>query len=242
MLRVLICDDSKISLDINKVYIEEFTRKRNVQAEISAFSEINEELEQLIQKQKIDIAVLDIDFHNKKEGIRLGKKTLQYQPYAAVIFVTNYVEYAMEAFEIIPFGFLQKPIIEDKFERLFVRALIQLNGLVATKNNSSIEVVANGMHQILKENSIFFIEKVGHVAQINTKTGVYGVYDSLKSLEEKLSPCFIKINKGILVNMNHVMQVTNKMVKLRNGNELPISQRKTRYVQETVNDFLSGFH
>ena len=142
MINILICDDSKLSLDINKAYVSDFLRKNKVKAECYTFQEINDQLKKLYQTMPIDIALLDIDFQRGEEGIELARNILKNSPLAIIIFVTSHEEYALDAYNLAAFGYITKPIEEKKFEKLFARALLQLRGINSIKNNHNIEFVA----------------------------------------------------------------------------------------------------
>lgn len=105
----------------------------------------------------IDIAVLDIDFQKGEEGIELARNLMKSNPLVIIIFVTSHEEYALDAFNLTAFGYITKPIEEKKFEKLFTKALLQLRGIHAVKNNNAIEFVANGKKQMVKENSILLL-------------------------------------------------------------------------------------
>lgn len=230
MINILICDDSKLSLDINKAYISDFVRKCKVKAECYTFREINEHLEKLYQTVPIDIAVLDIDFQRGEEGIELAGNIMKYNPLAIIIFVTSHEEYALDAYNLTAFGYITKPIEEKKFEKLFTRALVQLRGIHAVKNNPTIDFIANGKKQLVKENSILYVEKSGHTVNIVTDKQTFSVYDTLKNLEERLSDLFLQVNKGTLVNRNYITEITDHTITITTGETFIIPVRKVKEV------------
>lgn len=232
MINILICDDSKLSLDINKAYVSDFVRKSKVKAECYTFQEINDQLKKLYNSIPIDIAVLDIDFQRGEEGIELAQKLMRSNPLVIIIFVTSHEEYALDAYNMTAFGYITKPIEEKKFEKLFTRALLQIRGIHAVKNNATIEFVANGKKQLIKENSILYVEKSGHTVNIVTEKQIFTVYDSLRNLEEKFSKMFLQVNKGTLVNRNYISEITNQTITITTGKTFEIPIRKVKEVHE----------
>ena len=232
MINILICDDSKLSLDINKAYVGDFLRKNKVKAECYTFQEINDQLKKLYQTMPIDIALLDIDFQRGEEGIELARNILKNSPLAIIIFVTSHEEYALDAYNLAAFGYITKPIEEKKFEKLFARALLQLRGINSIKNNHNIEFVANGKKQLVKEKNILYVEKSGHTVNIVTDKQTFCVYDSLKNVEEKFSNLFLQVNKGKLVNRNYITELTNQRIFITTGKSFSIPIRKVKEVQE----------
>ncbi|MBP5310791.1 MAG: response regulator [Lachnospiraceae bacterium] len=62
-----------------------------------------------VKNNPVDIALLDIDMPDMN-GIALAAKVKNIQPNCAVIFLTAYAEYALEAFAIHASGYLMKPV------------------------------------------------------------------------------------------------------------------------------------
>lgn len=232
MINILICDDSKLSLDINKAYVSDFVRKSKVKADCYTFQEINDQLKKLYNSIPIDIAVLDIDFQRGEEGIELAQNLMRSNPLVIIIFVTSHEEYALDAYNMTAFGYITKPIEEKKFEKLFTRALLQIRGIHSVKNNATIEFVANGKKQLIKENSILYVEKSGHTVNIVTEKQIFAVYDSLRNLEEKFSKMFLQVNKGTLVNRNYITEITNQTITITTGKTFDIPVRKVKEVHE----------
>ncbi len=242
MINILICDDSKLSLDINKAYVNEYATKNKVRAKCYTFQEISKELEKLYQTMPIDIALLDIDFQRGEEGIELARKILKHSPLAIIIFVTSHEEYALDAYNLAAFGYITKPIDEKKFERVFTRAIVQLRGIRAIKNNHNIEFVSNGKKQLIKEKNILYVEKSGHTVNIVTEKQTFSVYDTLKNLEEKLSNLFLQVNKGTLVNRNFITDINDQTITITTGECFNIPGRKVKevhaaYLEESENEF-----
>lgn len=232
MINILICDDSKLSLDINKAYVSDFVRKSKIKAECYTFQEINEQLKKLYNSVAIDIAVLDIDFQRGEEGIELAQNLMRSNPLVIIIFVTSHEEYALDAYKLTAFGYITKPIEEKKFEKLFTRALLQIRGIHAVKNNATIEFVANGKKQLMKESSIMYVEKSGHTVNIATERKIFTVYDSLRNMEGKFSKIFLRVNKGTLVNRNYITEITNQTITITTGKTFDIPVRKVKEVHE----------
>lgn len=230
MINILICDDSKLSLDINKAYVTNFLSKKRLKAECYTYREISEELAELYKRVHIDIALLDIDFQKGEEGIELARNLMKSNPLVIIIFITSHEEYAMDAYNMTAFGYLTKPYEEKQFEKVFARALLQLRGIMAVKNNADVEFVANGKKQVLKENSILYVEKSGHTVNVITEKQTFSIYDSLKNIIDKFSDNFIQVNKGTLVNRNYITGITGQVITITTGKQFEIPVRKVKEV------------
>ena len=73
--------------------------------------------------QSYDLAFLDIDFGNRRgAGIDLARRIRQKRNDTIIIFVTSYVEYAPEGYELRAFRYLLKTDVDTKLELYFSRA------------------------------------------------------------------------------------------------------------------------
>lgn len=66
-----------------------------------------------LKNNRADLALLDIDMP-EMTGLVLAAKMKEIQPDIAIIFVTGYSEYAVDAFQLHAAGYLLKPIGKDK--------------------------------------------------------------------------------------------------------------------------------
>ena len=78
-----------------------------------------------------DIYILDIEMHGMN-GLELAKKLRANDPNAIIVFLTNYSKYVFDAFEVITFDFLIKPISFESFQKVILKSI---NYLSMTKKN-----------------------------------------------------------------------------------------------------------
>lgn len=65
-----------------------------------------------LDENSTDVALLDIDMPDIS-GIELARELQKRQPQIAIIFLTGYAQYALDAFSIHASGYLMKPVTED---------------------------------------------------------------------------------------------------------------------------------
>lgn len=94
-MRILICDDEQKLIDLELSILQEYCRSTNIAATFFTFTDslsagnIGE----------FDIAFLDIDME-KLNGIELARKLRSKNPTSIIIFVTNFIQYAPEGYEV----------------------------------------------------------------------------------------------------------------------------------------------
>ena len=107
-MRIICVDDEKLVLGFAVHLCKELPQVD----EVKGFSSALEALDWL-KENPADIALLDIDMPNMN-GISLAVKIKEQCPHTAIIFLTGYSHYAVEAFKIHAQGYLLKPISKEK--------------------------------------------------------------------------------------------------------------------------------
>ena len=65
------------------------------------------------ERNRVDVALLDIDMPDMS-GLELAAAIREIQPDVAIIFVTGYAQYALDAFQVHASGYLLKPVSRER--------------------------------------------------------------------------------------------------------------------------------
>ena len=103
-MRMICVDDEELILKLTVSLCRELPQK----PEVEGFTRATDALEYLRQST-VDLAVLDINIPDMN-GLSLAVKIKEQSPDTAIIFLTGYEEYALEAFRIHASGYLLKPV------------------------------------------------------------------------------------------------------------------------------------
>ena len=218
MLRILICDDHaafsrQLRSDIRGQLSE-------TKADIRAFTALEEIPESVMES--CDLAFLDIDFTGKQySGLDIAGKLRKFRPDAVIIFVTNYIEYAPEGYEVGAFRYILKSELERKLPLYLRQAMEQLESArEVLKIRSSGDLVTIPLQQIR------YIESDQHTVILHTTLRDYTAYARLTELEEQLEDRgFLRIHKSFLVNMAHLTRYQSQQAVLTDGTVLRVSAR-----------------
>lgn len=230
MLRFAICDDDNNV--INR--IEDYLYNTDYyKVDYDSFSS-GESLLNYFDKTNIkyDVYFLDIEMQGKN-GLEVAREIRKNDLNAIIVFLTNYCEFIEQAFEVLAFRYIKKPITSEKFNMVF-NDIIQYFELSKKKF----------MFQYDKEyftidyNQIIGIEKVNRLLHIHTKDQIYkcnlSVSDALKQLNEKI---FVKIYPSLIVNLEYVKILKKESIVLDNNKELPLSRRNKDIVKQKFIEF-----
>lgn len=227
VIRVIICDDDEVFLDKLRKAIDAILLDMNITAKIHTYS-CMEDIGQPILAS-CDIAFLDIDFaHTRYNGLDIARKLRSVRKDAIIIFVTNFIEYAPEGYEVQAFRYVLKLDVESKLKDYLQQAITQLQSVCET-----LKIKANGEIIDISLKSILYIESqlrqvLIHVQRDSTGKAIkkYSCYAALVEIEKQLEPHgFLRIQKSYLVNMAHLQRFQCKEAMLDNGTVLPVSEK-----------------
>ena len=99
-----------------------------------------------LEHEQADVALLDIDMPGMS-GIELAKKIQNKQPQIAVIFLTGYSQYALDAYDVHPTAYLLKPVKKEKL----AKELVYIASRTGQKSATGIEAHTFGNFDLLVE-------------------------------------------------------------------------------------------
>lgn len=170
-----------------------------------------------------DIAFLDIDME-KLNGINLARKLRQENPGIVIIFLTNFIQYAPEGFEVQAFRYLMKGDMNKKLRTYLedaIKEVIRQRQVLTISVNA--ELIDVPVSQILYLESNL---RVITMHLINNDRKEYRFYGNMTDLAEKLNNLgFLRVQKSFLVNMEYIEQLQYEKVRLFGGIVLPSSAK-----------------
>ena len=180
-------------------------------SEVKGFSRPDEVLTWL-EKNPADLALLDIDMPGMN-GLELAAAIKGKRPETAVVFLTGYSQYAVDAFSVRATGYLLKPVSKEKLTEEVAYVLSnkkkRLSGDVVVQTFGNFEIFAEGkpVHFKMakcKEILAYLIDKQGTGvtrAEISSVLWEDRIYDRkmqkqldvyIRSLRETLRGCGIE--------------------------------------------------
>ena len=219
-IRVLICDDDRESLDAIHQKAETIFAKLNIQGIFDLYS-ISEAVAEDSLKN-CDIALLDVDFEGQtSNGIDLARKLRQVNKRAVILFITNFIEYAPEGYEVQAFRYILKRDLDTVLGRYLMEAMELLSDAW-----DCLRLEYRGELLELPFDSILYLEVLGHSVSIVTEGETYTLSASLSSFEQELeNHGFLRVHKSYLVNMRHIKKFQCRELNLDNGTAIRVSEK-----------------
>lgn len=224
MIRVLVCDDDPRFLEFLRERVSTVLQQLEVKAKVNAFSYMEQISDQMLSG--CDIAFLDIDYNDRSyTGMDIARKLRKLRKDAVIIFVTNFIEYAPEGYEVQAFRYILKRNIHKELSGYITQAVAQLSSARET-----VKIQLSGEYIDLPIEDVLYMEVVQHNVTVRVKKGgqvkSYEIYSSLSEMEDQLKERgFLRIHKSYLVNMRHLAKFQSKLAVLDDGTELRVGER-----------------
>ena len=146
-------------------------------------------------------------------------------PRSVLVFITGYREYMEEAFDVMAFYYLLKPIDTDKFSNVLERACKEAEGNEAQEERY-LMFKASGTTVRLALKEILFIESSGKKVIVHAGSETYEVYGTMEGMEEETGETFYRSHRGFLVNMAKIASYKANTIYLENGQSVLLSRQK----------------
>lgn len=230
MLRILVCDDDSSFAEKLQTQIEVILKKDSSKVKIHTYNSLETIGDPILRS--CDIAFLDVDFANADySGMDIARKLRSVRSDAIIIFVTNYIEYAPEGYEVQAFRYSLKSDIWDKLEN-YLR--LSIKKLQSAREKFKIQI--SGEFIDIAIDDILYAESQLHTVTIYAQRDKYGKqikeytsYAAIGELEQQLAPLgFLRVHKSYLVNMKHIKKYQCKEVLLSNDTVLRASVKNYR--------------
>ncbi|HEY0528736.1 MAG TPA: LytTR family DNA-binding domain-containing protein [Gemmatimonadaceae bacterium] len=214
-LRSVVVDDEQAARDL----LIEILSKRPDLTVVGSYANANQAVHG-IRREKPDLVFLDIQMPSR-DGFSVLDSLGDAAP--AVVFVTAYDQYAVEAFDVSAIDYILKPIDEERVHRAVDRARARLKSgedpgvpSAITKMIASLREQSDDYLRYMplkikervvlqKAEDISLIEADGKYVRLFIGTEQHLVRRTMHSLEARLDPAsFIRVSRSAIVNLSAI--------------------------------------
>lgn len=227
-MKLLICDDDKLFAESLQRHIRAYYNKPSWKIIVDCITETAQM--STIRVSQYDIVFLDIDM-GKVNGIALARKMREQHPDLILVFITNYVQYSLEGYEVHALRYLLKCQLDQKLYSCLDAVMSAYR-----KERNYIRLSSNNIEIDILPAHLVFIETEGRHLKLhltNEDRTAIAVSMTMGKLQELLAPRgFLRVHQSYLVNMAFVQQIKSTGVWLTNGTKLPISARNYQEIKQ----------
>lgn len=195
-----------------------------------------------IEKEKPDIAILDIHLSGIKTGIDLAKKIKEEYHFPFIFLTSNSDFYTIqEAKQVTPPAYLIKPFLKEELYSSIEIALHNFSSKLGdlSDNNliikEAIFVKDKGYFTKISFNEILYLKSDHvYVEVILINHQKYVVRTGLNEILKRLNHHFIRVHRGYVININYLKQINHTSVKIENE-EIPIGNKFREEIINRIN-------
>lgn len=235
MLKAIIVDDEAPARSELKFLLDELGQTEVV-AEAASVREAIEKL----KDYPCDVMFLDISMP-EASGLQLADalQHLKFPP--AVVFVTAYSEFAIDAFKVNAIDYLVKPVETERLSQAIARVKEHVALHAKVQKLERIPVEKGGKKILIGIDSIRYVMARDDYAYLQTDTDKYFSTVSLAQLEKRLDGHgFFRVHRGYLVNLSQVAEVEpvsgGTLLLTLDGCEekVPVSRRRVSSLKKAL--------
>lgn len=218
-MKLVICDDNPADIDYITGLIDVWKRQAGTAVEILSFPSAEALLFAWEENRDMDILLLDIEM-GKMSGVELAKHLRQAGARMQIVFITGYMDYIAEGYDVEALHYLLKPVTQERLSQVLDRARSRI-----TKREHMLHLTLQSGVVRLPVYEIRYLEVMRNYTTIHASKD-YSVKRSLNDLEGELDESFYRIHRSFIVNLRFVRRVTRTDVILKDGTALPLSRKR----------------
>lgn len=247
--KVLIVDDEPVA---RRILREELGLIDGV--EIVAEADSGTKALDQIAVHKPDLVLLDLQMP-EMGGLDVVRELKRGSHMPAIVIVTAYDTFAIQAFEAGAIDYLLKPVAQERLIEAVDRAR-RVSGRQAAERVAQLQEIGDASvpqrakkivgrlgaeYFLLRADEIYAFQAEGELVWIITAKRKYLATQTLKGLQDRLaSTSFRRIHRNALVNIDQVRKMSalssqRWLITLSGGQEFIVSKRQAREVRQLLN-------
>ncbi|NCB33282.1 MAG: response regulator transcription factor [Erysipelotrichia bacterium] len=228
----IVDDEEQFRLNL-EACLDNYLDHQSIQADIDCFRDAESFLT-AFEPKKYSIIFMDI-YMGRMNGVDAAKKIRETDESCILIFCTTSVDHMPDAFACHAFDYMVKPADQQRVDKIMDDAIRTI-----PQQQKYLSVNSDGRTFSIFYSDLISITSSGHylsLMQRNERTIVTRL--TMPELLEKLEndSRFLIINRGILVNMDHVTSMSGSNCQMDNGISYPIKVRNSTEITQKWHDY-----
>lgn len=232
-MRIAICDDESLFREKLKTMIFHFKSKRNLHIDVYSF-ENGEAL--LCDSSSYDMIFLDYQMPGM-DGMEVARQLRSRNCMCSIVFVTAYPSFVYESFEVQPYRFFVKPVVQKDIDGVLTSYIMQEQKL------APLIVINEGERSVVQAKDVLYLEGAGKYCTVRTTQETYNSSKTLSQVHELLPQhCFYRSHKSYVVNLYSIQSFENGTIVLTNGEAVQLGRNKVAEFKRIYRQFVKEYY
>lgn len=220
MVRLAICDDNDLQLDMVRDMINEYIADRHLDVQVLAFNSGKSLIEVVRESGAFDIYFLDMLMPDMN-GLEVASTLRMMGDKGKIIFLTASLDYAVASYDVQAFYYMVKPVDRMKMFKVMDNAFADIRS-----GAQNILIKTRQGDLFLNTDDIMYVDLADRCPNYHTKDGRTAVGQAIRtSFKDTLTMLMELDNFAVcgvttLVNLNYVDVMGSDGVLLRDGTQL----------------------
>lgn len=241
MIRIAVCDDNKVFLDMMCRTVNEMMTEFGVSQRITDYLSGTVFLEHHKQ-ESFDVVFLDIVMP-KQNGFEIAKEIRKISEKTYIIFVTTEDGLVYDSFDFRPFHFVPKSPPELLKSRLY-HVIEKLAAHLSSNCPIYLEMAFGEKRYVEPSEIISVTSKANYIDYCLLSGEILHIRGKLEDVEKLLSPrLFVRVHNRSIINMARLKKIDNpnNRVFMSNGQEVNVSRRYKKELDGAYTKYLKDF-
>ena len=214
---IAICDDELSIIQHIEYLVEKWGKSSGHLLKIEKYPSSEAFLFHYAEDKSYDILLLDIEMSGIN-GVELARKIRESNREVQIIFITGYMDYIIQGYDVEALHYLMKPVNEEKLYSVLNKAAERLK-----KQEKVLLLFTDGEMVRIPLYEIEYISVDKNYTTIHGKNN-YTIKRTLTDIETELDPRFYRVGRSYIVNLQSIKKITRREIFLKSGTSIPLSR------------------
>ena len=228
MIRIVVCDDDVAAAEnlCNRIYENTSDKYRP-----DVFTDAKQLRNAVESGNTYDIAILDIEMQDVS-GMELVQIIRESNPDTLVLFVTDYLKYAVDSYELGVYRYIPKNELDTRFAPALESAIRKVQQkrqsiILTDTNNGVVHLLYEEIVSLRKDTKNIYVYPMGK-EPVRIRESITNI---LAVLPDDM---FAQIDRGVIINLHQVIAYTDDRVTMKDGSCFVVSRSHKSEVRKAL--------
>ncbi|MCR5093451.1 MAG: LytTR family DNA-binding domain-containing protein [Lachnospiraceae bacterium] len=224
--RVAVCTLTELEQREYSTLVERILDSRGIDHIVHHFSSSRELMKSVREEGAYHLYLMDMQL-DTENGISVARALRQMGEDGALIFISRTTEHAIDGYKVQADDYLLKPVREDLLDESLMRVMKARKTMLIRTSAGEVCPVEMGRVQ--------WVEAFAHKTELHAGSQVYSVGRMLSEIAEMFSDGrFYRNHRSYMVNLDYVVSVDKRQLRLSDGTTLPISRGSQADIRDAM--------